>query len=455
MRAKFENIPITIILFIVISLASLLSACENINGSFLETSTSTQNPTITRTPSSTPTPTNTFTPTVTATRTLRPTFTYTPTDQVSFLPIEETPSPTPPPLSTYNTVMRLDHMIPGVIKDFFTYGENELIIAGDYGATWLKLDTNRVQTERFPSIPLGLDSTGYFWMFSDDGAIINRWDGEYLESFDRSNGWTTNVVIDQVTSSFDTFLVGPGNSVWISTSRDIRHFDGDRWRTYYPIETHLTIIRIAGVKNSIPISVTESGETLWAGSCSWIENFPMAGSGPVQFEGNKWTSVDFPASGGCILHLEGTSDGMIWVSTPDALWRGDLNAGEWEKFALPERNDVSSLVQLIENLTISPEGIPWLLVSSRQADKPYDTILYRLIHGEFMPVRKYTSLASQRLFFSDEATYSFENGYLYELKNDSWRLVISDKIDLVTVDSLGQLWVMTGVKHSPVLWKIL
>ncbi|HZW04836.1 MAG TPA: hypothetical protein VFF68_12965, partial [Anaerolineaceae bacterium] len=208
-------------------LALLLTACGSLNPAPTDaTAAPTRRPTRTPSPTETPTVTPSPFPTFTPTATIPPQFQTTPAaEQV---------------VGPFIAQMALDWAAPGVVSHLFAESGETVWLATTGGAARLDVATGIFEQTKFerPAAILGLEraaSGARLWLIRDEGFTISAWDGESTTDYGRTEGWVLRAgpVEPPLQSSFVT---APSGDLWISTDRDVRRFDGERWRVFTATE---------------------------------------------------------------------------------------------------------------------------------------------------------------------------------------------------------------------------
>ncbi len=125
---------------------------------------------------------------------------------------------------------------------------------------------------------------------------------------------------------------------WLVTSRDIRVFDGERWRVISPEDAGFTpseeMVEMGFGFRLRDVGVDSTGD-VWVTDCAWGGPGPV-GQGARWYNGSSWEGQESTViSSGCIEAIEVDATGRIWIAVDGDLQRYTPGQG-WEEFAHPD-----------------------------------------------------------------------------------------------------------------------
>jgi ligand-binding sensor domain-containing protein len=217
--------------------------------------------------------------------------------------------------------------------------------------------------------------------------------------------------------------------IWISTSVDVRVFDGSRWRVIKPEEIGLT-----PPYSLLTVQAFASTKEVWVIGCDFI------GPGPNRseiygYDGSKWQNGSVPEDGGCLRRVQEDRQGNVWLTADETLWRFTRATEEWVKFAPPA---TGSSPNYIGALALNKAGEPWLTTMS--SNQP---ILYHLQNSVWSPIIPFNSRSAFANIFidSDDRVWTTMHDGIYQIVDGHPRLV--SHLDIaapLTMDSTGRIW---------------
>jgi ligand-binding sensor domain-containing protein len=219
--------------------------------------------------------------------------------------------------------------------------------------------------------------------------------------------------------------------IWISTSVDVRVFDGSRWKVIKleeigltPPYSLLTIQAFAGTKEV------------------WIIGCDFTGSGPNRseiygYDGSKWENRSVPEeNSGCLLRVQEDRQGNVWLTADETLWRFTRATEEWVKFTPPAPDSSPNYIRV---LALNKAGEPWLTTMS--SNRP---ILHHLQNGVWSPIIPFHPQHGFAGIFidSDDRVWTTTNDGICRIV-DGQPIFVSHLItsaSKMTMDSTGRLW---------------
>jgi len=305
---------------------------------------------------------------------------------------------------------------------------------------------------------LGFDELGRTWVTNKESETISAWDGEDWHIYGLETGWTPAGPIWRAgpyATVSEEIITDERGWVWLSTSRDVRRFDGESWRIYdadqagyYPTDEMIE----NGFSYSLNDMALDSVGDVWITDCAWMGPGPQ-GQGARWFTGRYWNGRSSQVVGtGCVEDVEVTEDGAIWVGVDDDLWRYTWRWG-WKRFGSPEFDTKwGARWGYIAEIELGVEGTLWVTFSPC-GGASCDTglfLLYRMTDGQWTLISEEGP--------GDMALSPTGDGWLcagntlYEITGESVDFVadLSPFYCVVEVDSYGRSWLAIPGQAS--LW---
>lgn len=274
-------------------------------------------------------------------------------------------------------------------------------------------------------------------LINPDMDSISAWDGTKWTRYSSESGWTNFSV--EPSPSPDFSMAELDGQIWISTSVDVRVFDGSRWRVI-----KLEEIGLAPHPSLLRVQSFASTKEVWVISCEFI------GPGPNRseiygYDGSKWENRSVPEDGGCLLHVQEDRQGNVWLKADETLWRFTRATKQWVKFTPPAPVSSSS-PNYISALALNKAGEPWLTTFTCAASGGCNgSTLYHLQNGVWFPIIPLNSGNSSAGVFidSDDRVWTTMRDGIYQIVDDQPILV--SHLDIaapLTMDSAGRIWVV-------------
>ena len=464
LTVKLLKILIVFYLFLSLTLSGCTPSMEQVDpvttpveSTCVESECPTSTPSFT--PSQTRTVTLTSTPTATSTRTARPTWTATIAPTATATPSPQgtlTPTPLQNVSGPFKPVMNLEHLAIGVIQDIFVPDAHTVMLSGTYGLAKIDLAGNSVRVTRFSGTILGVDLTGLAWSISADGRQVSSWDGSTWKTYGFREGWLLPAEMVKSTELGDIFHRLADGTIWLSTDRDIRKFDGQRWRLYTATEMGIHLPYLAGVTTSLVLAPSAESSQLWVGSCDWRENLPTGGGSFRYYDGSRWTDASFPKPDACITSIAISPGGTIWVAAGNELFAHEPGSQSWAQYPIPTPESPHQQVAFISDLKIDPDGNPWLLANLGDGSGFIrETIRYFFNHEEWIETTRLPVTSDQRIFFIPSGhVWAFESGKVSQYQEGaSWMPIALLDFGPLTQDANGGVWLVSSRIERPILWK--
>ncbi len=395
-----------------------------------------------------------------ATPTIAPTATTAPLSTIALptfsfsTPIAATPSaivtarPTIPVDSPFEFVTTMDELLPGSqAVDFLPTSDGSVWMITNVGIARLSDSGWKVYLSKHEGHFVGMDTLGRAWYINPTNMAITEtcikpsgpclinphmdsisaWDGTKWIRYANESGWTNFWV--ELSPSPNFSMAELDGQIWISTSVDVRVFDGSRWRVIKLEEIGLTpslsILRVQSFAST---------EEVWVIGC-YFNTPPLHRSEIYGYEGSKWENRSVPEeNSGCLLRVQEDRQGDVWLTADETLWRFSRATEEWIKFVPPASG---SSPNYIAALALNKAGEPWLTTWSNQP------ILYHLQNGVWSPIIPFNPLSGYALIFIDSAdrVWTPMHDGIYQILDDQPILV--SHLDIaapLTMDSAGRIW---------------
>lgn len=460
-RKRIEMIFLAVvILFVLITISTLSSAIiiKNAPATFTPTQTRTPTATVTLTPTNTPT--RTFTPTDTPTPTPTPTRTHTPTLTPSETPL---PSNTPTPFvfdqGPFERALVIDQVIPGVINDFMVADDGSIWLSSPYAVGRFAPNTYEFTQLNLRDPVIGLTKDGRAWILPENGTPLTFWDGSRFTTYTETSSWIQPDGYGLPSPLEPTFNVDIQGKLWMTTTYDVRRFNGSQWRIYLPQEMGFALPYRKTQSTAFRLALSQISNTVWVGSCDFLNGNIIGGDGLRVSDGVIWRETELPLPNGCVTALTADRFGYLWVGMHNQLWRYDEREATWEEFVPPPLDpetypDYS--YGAVTDLTAAPDGSVWVLIKLCGASGCENLQLrYRLEYGLWSPMRQETLLSPPEILFDGNSTaWTFLPCEVYRLEDNHFEQVASIDWIEADVDSLGNVWLLSGeVNGQMILWR--
>ncbi|MBC8503919.1 MAG: hypothetical protein H8D34_03620 [Chloroflexi bacterium] len=295
---------------------------------------------------------------------------------------------------------------------------------------------------------LGFDEFGRTWVTDKESQSISAWDGEDWQIYGLETGWNPAGPVWRAgpnATVSEEIITDERGWVWLSTSRDVRRFDGESWRIYdadqagyYPTDEMIESEFSYSLNN---MAIDNVGD-VWITDCAWMGPGPQ-GQGARWFTGRYWWGRTSQVVGsGCVEDVEVDDTGTIWVGVDEDLWRYTWRWG-WKNFGSPEFNsDWGARWGYIAEIELGADGSVWATFAPC-GGASCDTglyILYRLIDGEWNLI---SEDGPGDLALSSTGDGWLCDGYrLYEISGESVHFIadLSPFYCAVEMDSRGRTW---------------
>lgn len=381
-------------------------------------------------------------------------------------PIPATPTiPLPPPytpaatptaaeVAPFEFVLSADDVLPGFLRAISVSANGSLVLASTQGAAWLPPDGRAWNSVTFrDGLVLGFDAQSRLWRMAPDGSSISAWDGQTWREYGLADGWiaVADLFIDLQPV---TLLAGAPGEVWLATARDVRRFDGRRWRIFPADELGLPP---SGRRLFSTLYVTAAAPdgTAWAGNC-YLDEFrmPVGGAGLRRWDGRSWQKVTLPEAGGCISALAYNGD-TLWAAREGVLWGLNLNDPELVQWYVAPAPGTELTYGAARELLAARDGAVWLTLDLCSASAcGSQAQRWRLQNGEWQ--------------LAGEAQMTTGQTLLTDSRGQAWLFTVQGlfRMDGVRVEPAGELrltsywrapdgrlWLLAGEDGKTGVWR--
>ena len=139
-----------------------------------------------------------------------------------------------------------------------------------------------------------MDSNHHVWVISDDGTQVAVWDGSTWTNMGPETGWEPPMPNNvELGWSIATDALG---QVWLATNRDVRMFDGNKWKTFDLNEFGMPHPEVEDATSETTIAFLKASGYIWVNNCYWIGPGPDGGGGARWYDGHVWRGSDSPVA---------------------------------------------------------------------------------------------------------------------------------------------------------------
>jgi hypothetical protein len=348
--------------------------------------------------------------------------------------------------SPFEFVATLDEILPGSqAASFRSVSDGSIWMITDAGIARLSDSGWTVYLSKHEGHFVGMDSIGRAWSINPTNMVttgpcagpsgpceinphmdsISAWDGTKWTKYASESGWTSFSVDPH--SSPDFFMAELDGQIWISTSVDVRVFDGSRWR----------VIKLEEIGLTLPLSIVRvqaftGTKEVWVTGCYFT--YPPPHRSEIYWnDRSKWENRSVPEDSGCIYSMQEDRQGNVWWAVDNTLWRFTRATKQWVKFTPPAP---SSSPNYISALALNKAGEPWLTVWSN------GSTLYHLQNDVWSPIIPLNSGSGAAGIFIDSADRVWipTRAGIYQIINDQPKLVSHLIVSARTMDATGKIW---------------
>jgi ligand-binding sensor domain-containing protein len=289
------------------------------------------------------------------------------------------------------------------------------------------------------------------WAVNDEVSEISRWEAGAWSTYGEKQGWQP---LSDWFAQVGRSETDSNGNLWVSTSQDVRVFNGDAWQIYSTEDMSLIPPEYEDLATELTMQVLEN-DMVWVGSCYWGGPGPFGGGGVRWFDGETWQGADSPVAEGCVTKIEEDIQGQVWVAVEDELWRYTLENRGWSQFRAPEPTEVQRYGFATE-MVVDAEGDVWIILAECGGASCFGaTAPYRVHDGEWEPFADRSEMDLQRLVLDGEGeVWIFWDPGISRLEDGEPTLVAELYTTRYAVDAEGNLWIVTGSEKDQVLWVV-
>lgn len=304
---------------------------------------------------------------------------------------------------------------------------------------------------QFSGTIIGMDSKRHVWVVSDDRAQVSAWDGSVWITLGPDAGWELPIPGNRMRLDWSLASDALGN-VWLATDRDVRMFDGTKWKVFGLDDLGMPITEEEDVLSDTNLIFLKTSGYIWANNCHWIGPGPYGGAGARWYDGHIWQGSDSPVDNGCATVVNEDGLGNIWLGVDSNLWRFDPLLKDWEQYPAPEPPE-DSWFGFINDLALDAVGNPWPeFVRCGGASCYTGNIRYHFTGTEWLQIGDIGTDDSFLYFDVTGQGWVFASYGVFRITENQLEPVADLSILKVTVSPSGMLWIMGVYEGKTVLW---
>ena len=307
---------------------------------------------------------------------------------------------------------------------------------------------------------LGQDRRGWFWVAAEDGSQIAAWNWTTWQVFTSTLGWTP-----PVGESFGVTVKPPlvednGGGLWVTTSQDVRRFDGATWKVYTHTDLQMPAPQEPDFSLEYTLLADPAGNGVYAGRCDWGGPGPFGGGGLARFQDERWERITPQLNSGCISALAIGPDGSLWVGQEGTLQHLPANAATWETLPSPQPPQAETRFGFFISLTIDPQGAPWSALALCGGASCFGgDVLFAWDQNSWRQVGEIGEGLLRRPLFSSDGSVWLLHGFgidKIEFQSGEVRLtpVAGLNVLAATTDANGRIWLLAQGSGAPTLWTL-
>ncbi len=366
------------------------------------------------------------------------------------------PSPSPtlalPALASFTPLSRLDLAASENVLDLLAEPGGSLWLLTDLRVLHYAQGTWTDYLSQFSGTLLGLDSAHRVWVLSPDSNEVSAWDGSVWTSFGPQAGWQPMQPPAYPGETHAKLATDALGQVWLATDRDVRRFDGARWKVYSLADLGMPAPASADVLPETTLTFLPASRYVWVMSCDWIGPGPAGGGGARWYDGKAWHGSNSPVASGCATVVNEDKLGNIWLGLDHDLWRLATPSGTWQSFPAPTPPQ-GNFFGYFADLALDASGDPWPELEICGGASCYvGAVRYHVAAGEWVQVGDVAFDNSSLVFDAAGQGWLFTPGQVYRIANDQLEPVAELSILQVAVDPSGNLWMIGVYGDETVLW---
>lgn len=349
-------------------------------------------------------------------------------------------------------VSAIEPLLPGVLTDVFVARDGALWLASDRGVARIFANERRAYLTRFWDFVVGPDDEGRIWVIDRGREQISAWDGVQWVHYGAKEGWYWFAVQKGQALAQSGLRRDALGGYWLVTAQDVRRFDGRRWRVYPLGEVGLTEPARRAMRVLLSFAVAPDGETVWVGTCHWLDGRPVGGGGLRWFDGAVWHDGDLPVANGCLQKIVFDARGDLWVGVDGNLWQ---RSGEgWREWKPPVLTDSALSYAFVRQLMVDDQGGVWPLFGlCGKAGCDIWGVVYHLANGNWLSVGGVMALNSGQLLVDKKGqAWLFEPLAIVSLEREGRQKVAQLRIYSLWQDERGEIWLAARFNDTDAIW---
>jgi hypothetical protein len=295
-----------------------------------------------------------------------------------------------------------------------------------------------------------VDDGGCLWLLPQDTNEISAWrDGQWT-SYGADSGWVSVGTFEQswwATTPWGVYTDASGTT-WLPMERDVRAFDGVRWKVYPLEEMGFPIQETEDISLVHYLATLKDSVEIWVGECYYSGPGPMGGGGVRWFDGHTWQGEGAPVGSICGSALAVDAQGDVWLGVSDSIWQYEHTSQSWAENRLPETLLLDFNFTHPIQLIVDQAGDVWVIeqmCGGASCDGPVN--LYRIHNGEWSWVTGadyWSSSFKQLVLDGNGQGWLFWDGMFYQLGDHPLDVITSIDARGVDVSPDGNIWAAVG-----------
>jgi hypothetical protein len=354
---------------------------------------------------------------------------------------------------TFRSIEQLDRLIPGDIRDLHIATDGTVWLFSELGVASL---SNGVWTVHFRDGAYyftGFDWRGKPWLITGDGSAILVWDGVAWKCYCQDQGWEA-ISFHPSVELKNNFIPDSRGRIWITTEKDVRSFDGSRWRIYTLEDMGFEETEETADYDGfyLPVVHVDRQGRVWVGDCDFQGESPV-GQGARWFDGNTWVGDDTPVNDGCVMDIESDRQGRIWIGLDQELWRYNPEENNWTSIDPPDAP--AGRFGWIQDLEFDQNGELWpTFIGCGGASCDTYRLRYHLQGNEWNQIDDLGDYKDQGILFDPSGgAWLMGNENIYQVRGESLREVSNLTVLAAAQDPEGWLWLAAEYQGRTFLWR--
>lgn len=262
------------------------------------------------------------------------------------------------PFQRFNETMGVP---PGKLTDLWADSLGNAWIAAESGVYSGTQGFWQLMSDQNAGRILGEDAKNRVWVLFDDGERIGYTDSFRWRIFDAASGWTDFDPSSEPGVGFgDNLATDQDGHVWLATGRgELRRFEPgtETWKSITAEEMGFPLPSMHDYQgNMVTDAAVSKAGILWVSACLG-EGEVFSAAGVRRLDTPAW-NIAPPTEKECVLDMETTTSGEIWVAGINKVLRYDPLTGGWDDYSLP-----AGARALVTQIDLDQEGMPWIEVA--------------------------------------------------------------------------------------------